>query len=326
MIRGGWRHADKVSEYVEKEKLVSGRWRQAVADMPDDSGLALIPWGHGPEGEAAEYEDYATEVLGDRFFLLDVPMMTDEGFWDIAVGDLGRKYIGELKSAYLGQRHGWNLEELDTAVHSLTAAHEMGNLMKERKISYDPGSVTGEAWGAAFEGCVMKYIGNLNRILGLANPIEVNYDMGVPDAGFILKVERWERYKVDGPLRFFIFEVENGLMAFYYATDEGMDYPARVVDVPLDPTSTRVIGKLGSRMWPGRPRGRPPKMELGYFEPAQKLVEERDGRLRIPVNGGLVYRRAKAPAYILPEEGTTWAEFRDILLQGEMDVRPPTYV
>jgi len=93
MVRGGWRQADKVSEYLEREKLVSERWRRAVAEMPDDSGLALIPWGHGPEGEAAEFEEYSAGVLGDRFFLLDVPMMTDERFWEIAEGDLGRKYV-----------------------------------------------------------------------------------------------------------------------------------------------------------------------------------------------------------------------------------------
>ena len=81
--------------------------------------------GHAgdPAHPRHQLREFGTEFLEDRFFLLDVPMMTDEGFWDIAVGDLGRKYIDELKSAYLGQRHGWNLEELDTAIHSLTAAH-----------------------------------------------------------------------------------------------------------------------------------------------------------------------------------------------------------
>ena len=324
MTRGKWSDEESVSGYLDREELVSGRWRGAVRDMPGDSGLALIPWGHGPEGPAADFERYAAEVLKERFFLLDVPMLTEEEFWNMAIRD-PNGLLGELRSAYIGQRHGWNLEELDTAVHSLTAIREMERMMDERGMTFDPGKIRGEAWGAAFEGCVMKYIGNVNRILGLSRPIEVNYDMGVPDAGFILGVERWERVEMEGSLRLFIFETGNGLLALYYTTVQGMDHPAFRVDVPLDPGTTRVIDKLGNRLWPGRPLGRPPRMEMGYYEPKQKLVEAVEGHLRVPVNGGLVYRRAKAPAYIVPGDGISWGEFREALLQGRMDARPPAY-
>jgi len=325
MVRGKWRNKGSVSAHLDRERLVSERWRSAVLEMPEDSGLALIPWGHGAEGPAADFEKFAEKALGERFFLLDVPMLTDPKFWEIAGGDLGRELLGELRSAYLGQKHFWNLEELDTAVHSMTAIHAMKEIMTKRRISYDPGRMTGEAWGAAFEGCVVKYIGNINRILGLVKPVEVNYDLGVPDARFILKVNRWERLSMEGSLRLFMLETGRGPVALYYSTIQGMGQQAQWVEVPLDPCSTRVIDKLGNRLWPGRPVGRPPRMELGYYEPKQRLVIEEKGKLKIPVNGGLVYRRAKAPAYILPGKETTWDEFKELLLQGHMAPRPPAY-
>jgi hypothetical protein len=198
-------------------------------------------------------------------------------------------------------------------------------MMNDRSYGL-PDTVSMEGWGAAFEGCVMKYCGNLTRVLDLRRPIEVEYEMSVPDAGFLLRVDRWERLALDRNLRCFLFEAKGRLYGLLAHTVESVGHCPLLAEIPLDPGTTRVLDKSGARLWPEPCEDGLPRSELGYREPMQSLVEEFSGGLRIPVNGGLVYRRAKAPAYVLPERHMKWEEFKGIMAKARSGVRPPQFL
>ncbi len=311
----------KRSLYLEREREVSDLWRERVSEMPNDEGLAVIPWPYGPDGRAADFERYATYMIGDRCLVLNAPMPEDQAYWKMARESIGNEVIAELGSAFLGQGHSWNLEELDTALHSLAATHLLGSLLRERDMEIDPKTVKVETWGASFEGCVTKYGGNLTRLLGLANPAEADFDMCVPDARFLLNVLRWETIPVERDLRLYLFETPDRLLGLFALTLQSIGQPALCVDVPLDSDDVVVLTKFGDRIWPGEHEKTRLRAETGYLEPPQKLVEEVYGSLRVPVNGGMVYRMAKAPAFISPQGSMTWDGFRGTLLRARIHTR-----
>jgi hypothetical protein len=52
----------------------------------------------------------------------------------------------------------------------------------------------------------------------------------------------------------------------------------------------------------------------GYGEPPQQVVTKRGDLLHVPVSAGLVYRLAKAPAYLFLPAGLPLAEARAMLM------------
>jgi hypothetical protein len=324
LARGNPEAREKMREYLERENSAAGRWLNAIRCMKGDEGLAIIPWPHDGKGPAAAFETEAREILGERCFVLDTPLWNNEAFWKGRQAKK-RRMIRELSSAFLGQRHSWNMEELETGLHSLNASLQLAELMDDRACGLSSG-ISAEGWGAAFEGCVMKYCGNLTRLLDLPRPIEVEFEMSIPDAGFILGVSRWERIALGDSMRCFLFGARGRLYGLLATTVQSVGHPALEAEVPLDPETTTVIDKFGARLWPEPSRDGLPRSELGYREPVQALVGKSKGGLRIPVNGGLVYRRAKAPAYVIPESTMGWEEFGAIMSKARARARPPQFI
>jgi hypothetical protein len=322
LARGKGEFGGRTRRYLERERVAAGRWWKAMEAMGENEALAIIPWPNDGKGPAADFQREAVELLGDRCFVLDAPLWDHKAFWGEGQPDREREMVRELSSAFLGQGHAWNVEELETGLHSLNVGFQLKQLMGDRGYSLSS-STHADGWGAAFEGCVMKYCGNLTRLLDLQRPIEVEYEMSVPDADFILEVDRWERMTLDGGLRCFLFVAGGRFYGLLASSVQSVGHPAMVAEVALDPKTTRVIDKFGARLWPEPCEEGLPPSELGYREPLQRLVEESDVGLRIPVNGGFVYRRAKAPAYVLPEKGMGWEEFRSVMCGARSRIRPP---
>ena len=322
LARGKGEFGGRTGRYLERERVAAGRWLKSMEAMEEDQALAIIPWPNDRKGPAADFQRQAVEMLGERCFVLDAPLWDHKAFWGDGEPDRERGIVRELSSAFLGQGHAWNMEELETGIHSLNVALQLKQLMGDRGYSFSS-STHVEGWGAAFEGCVMKYCGNLTRLLDLQRPIEVEYEKSVPDADFILEVARWERMTLDRGLRCFLFEAGGRYYGLLAVSVQSVGHPATVAEVALDPRTTRVIDKFGARLWPAPFEDGLPRAELGYREPLQRLVEESEAGLRIPVNGGLVYRRTKAPAYVLPGKGMGWDEFRSVMCRARARIRPP---
>ena len=307
-----------IRPFLEREIRCAEQWRARVRSLAPDEGLAIITWTHGDKGPAIEYEHLARSVLGDRCFILDAPRPLEASFWTPPENDFRDGVFKELQDAWVNQGNQWNKEELDTALHSLACCHQLKMTMRKRGLDFDPASLHAAAWGATFEGCVLKFSLNFRRLLGLAQPIEIDLDLVVPDARFLLAAGDGETHMLhNNHLRLFLFRAERQSIGFFSATSYSCADKAQFVKLPVDPEQVTVLSKQGIRLWPQPEPYHLPGAGVGCYEPPQELVHRKNGFLQVPVAAGLVWRLAKAPAYVFSAPGTSHEEFRDQLLRAE---------
>lgn len=305
-------------EYLAYETERSVSWRNAVSDMSSDWALAILPWPHPAKGPAAEFEEFASELLGNRCFILNSPGCHEPSFWQDRNTGFLADVLSDLRDALVGQGYDWNKEEMDTALHSRVCVDQLLKMMDNRRFHVDISSAKGEAWGASFEGCVIKYSCNLRRLLGLSNVIEIEFDRTVPDTYFLLRTVWRERIEVNDRLRLFLFEMDGRPVGLFVATSQSLADRATYVDVPIDPDAVTVVSKWDGLLWPGPMEDETPERGIGLYEPPQELVTAVDGKLRVPVCAGMAYRLAKSPAYIFAPPDMVFEEFRDLLVCARM--------
>jgi hypothetical protein len=294
--------------YLVRERACGRAWYARLKALTDTEALMVVPFGPSPQ--ATDLYTQAQAMLGDRFFLLDAADPLIPGFWTDHDPDYTLKLIGELGSAFTHQQYAWNKEELHTALHCQALCRQLAAFLAQRSYSYDANTVLSEAWGASFEGCVIKYSLNLRRMLGLANPIAIPYRLTVPDATFMLGVLESECLTLDNGLRCFLFNCGEEIIGLCTATSQSpADQPAWVrLSVP--PEAFTVRSKQGTRLWPKPEEYHLPTAPAGCYEPPQQVVRYEDGWLYVPVNAGYVYRLAKAPAYIFFPQAMSYKEAR----------------
>ena len=183
-------------------------WRAALPAIPEDGALCIVTTHGSIPGPAVEFEALAKSILGDRLFVLDAPQFYEPSFWTWAAGR-EKKFLDQLKAACLGQNSGWNKEELDTSMQALACVAKFQTLMEQCGMELHPQPIA-EAWGASFDGCVLKYSLNFRRLLGLGEPIEIVFDKTVPDAAFLLDIESCETHHLPAGLRLFLFRAKSG--------------------------------------------------------------------------------------------------------------------
>ena len=302
--------------YLERENRCAARWRAALRDLGVDEGLAIIPWPGQSAGPSREFNALAVSVLGDRCFILDAGADPASALRAAEDARFEPALLDEFRRALDRRPAVLNQEELDTAFHSLAVCSELQRQMAERGYECDAGAVSAEAWGASFDGCVLKYSLNLRRMLGLARVIGIPYGMTVPDAAFLLSASEIECILLADGLRLFIFQGGDGLMALYTATAYSFADGAVRVRVPLDPETTTARSKQGIRLWPDPDEYVLRHAPAGYAEPPQQVVRAEGDGLVLPVSAGLVYRLARGPAYVFAPPGMAYAAFRDRLTRA----------
>lgn len=304
--------------YLKREKKCAQRWRSKLNDLSDTEALIIIPWHDEKNGPASDYNSLAASILGDRCFILDWADPLDNAFWSDNSDDFCAAVSGEFKSALVQQKDRWNKEELLTALHSLACCRQFNSMLKERGYYFDKRKVNAESWGASFDGCVTKYSLNLRRILGLSNVIEINFDMTVPDAFFLLEPISTECILLTNGLRLYIFKAADQTIALYTMTLHSLENQAVFVKLKFTPKQVTIKSKQGIRLWPQPEKYHLPNASIGCYEPPQKVVKFENGRLYVPVSAGFVYRLTKAPAYIFAGPEITCDEFRAILMRAEI--------
>jgi hypothetical protein len=300
--------------YLVREGACSRAWQERLADMTDVEALVVVPFGPSPQ--ANDFYTHAKTVLGDRYFLLDAPNPLSPGFWADQDADYALKLTSELGSAFSSHKYDWNKEELHTALHCQALCRQLAIVLAERRYSYNADSVMSEAWGASFEGCVIKYSLNLRRMLGLANPIAINYNLTVPDAPFMLPVVDGECHILESRLQLFLFTSGGQTIAVYTSTSSALSDQPAWVKITAAPDVLEVRSKQGIRLWPEPEEYHLPMAPRGCYEPPQQVVRYGDGYLYVPVNAGYVYRLAKAPAYLFFPQGYPYPEARVIAMSA----------
>lgn len=308
--------AANYAPYLERETQCAAAWRARVRQMRSTEGLAIIPWPGASRGPGRDFGALAQSILGDRCFLLEADGDREEALRSAEEAKVDPGVLAGFRAAIDGSRSGRNQEELDTAFHALAVGAQLLALLAERGYAVDARTLEAEAWGASFEGCVTKYSLNLRRILGLAKVVEIPYHLTVPDASFLLGATQTECLRLGDGLRVFVFQADDQLMALYTATAYSLDDRAARVQVPLDPVETVVRSKQGIRLWPQPEAYLLKGVPSGYEEAPQQVVGVQGGGLVLPVSAGLVYRLARAPAFVLASLGTPGADLRRRLLRA----------
>jgi len=304
--------------FLEREMQCATRWRTRLNGCGPSEALVILTWPHGPTGPAAEFEHYAESRLGPRSFVLNVPDPTSQEFWNITDPEFRSELLAETQSAAAGQGTSWNKEELFTALHSLSCCRVLRRMMLERGMRINESQAKVDAWGASFDGCVMKYSLNMVRLLGLRTTAVIDFDLTVPDAAFLLDAELSRMYILENGLRLFVFTCRTGVAGLFTATSQSLRDRALLAAVEVGNWPVIVVSKQGIRLWPDPQPYHLPEADPGYYEPPQQLVRVAGRRLLVPVSAGYVYRLAKAPAYVFAPRNVSIDDFCDSLLSAQV--------
>ena len=135
-------------------------------------------------------------------------------------------------------------------------------------------------------------------MLGLSKVVGIDFDLTVPDAFFLLGASLRDCVLLDDGVRLFLFEHESQFIGLYTLTEHSLAHEPAYVTLPAEPATFTVKSKQGIRLWPQPEEYVLRNVPEGYDEPPQVVVTPVADGLRIPVSAEVVYRLAKAPAYV----------------------------
>lgn len=312
-----WHHAQRGLTprqwpYGPFEDQRAQAWADAVACLEPDTVLALVPVP-GPRSErTAAFCALARRSLGRRFIELDRPDFLTTAFWREARGPLAKGVLEDVTALCTGQGFAWNKEEMETGLHARACAELLQHELDRCGLRVAKVGLRASAWGASFEGCVTKYSLNFARLLGLRQPIEIDFNLTMCDATFLLGAAWIETFPIEGGGRLFLFERKGRGLALFVAERESLGDRPRRVRLAGEGKGLKVTDKRGVRLWPG-PVFKPVCADVGLAEPAQPLVRLVEGGLEAPLCAGYVYRMSKAPAYFHAPAGMSPAAFLAML-------------
>lgn len=228
-----------------------------LAASPDGRDERLRPYWERERRVEVEWKR-GIDNLGEAEFL--VLFSTHAGDAQHPVGVLARYAEGRLGARFLAVTSSGRFD--DASFKAWT--NEITKALKQKGLTYDPETVRCEAWGESFDGCVAGFSAFLTGTLGLAAPIEVLFDLTVPDMPFLVAARLVDRVRLpDKQLRLFLFEDAQrppiGLFMPEVCKD-GMK--AYQIAVRADPARLHVYTKQGQRIEPSDNGATVPDHEL----------------------------------------------------------------
>jgi len=274
--------AAKYQCYIDYEKKIKARWYEKMADMAPNEALVVFM---GPQ----QLEDDVNSMLGRRGLVVRDVIVQQPELWDELLGPEAKMGLGrDLLATYWRNGFKWTSDVIDLqGVISRGWAERIKKTYAERNLIFAPETVQTEGWGESFEGCVANYVRHLGTYLGLAKPIEVNFEMTVPDARFLLTAEFLERIPLEHSVRLYLWKAADGRLIGYF--HKGL---AAIADPPLYAEFSR--GDMEIEL-------RSKQDELQWPTPDSD-TQSTSGQLKCPVPSGYVFAR-----------GATLDEFRDAL-------------
>ncbi len=308
---------EKLIPYLEREKKCTQQWRERLKGFSENEALVIVPWTTDKKGPVAEFNRFAKSILKDHCFILDTPGPFENEFWADSSCAFQLNIIDEIQAAFVYQKEAWNKEELITALHAKACAGQFCKMLKDRGFVFNAKTVQSEGWGASFDGCVLKYSLNFRRILNLEHAIEINFDLTVPDASFLLNAKMLSSFIRNDGLRIFVFENNNKLFALCTLTTFALDSAQRYIALNKGKIKA-VKSKQGIQLWPQTQDYYLPNAPIGHYEPPQNPVSIKNDSLLVPATSGFVYRLVKAPAFIFASEKIEFSDFFNLLQKAEL--------
>ena len=256
--------AAKYFDYIEYEEEVEGRWLEAMGRATERE--VLVACSPATEG----LRESIRSTMGRMGIVVQDNIINRRDLWDSLLGDEARLGLGrDLMAMFWRNGYSWGSGTMVQPVIARGWAERIKVELAERNLAFDPGSVRAEGWGESFEGCVANYSRYLGRYLGLADPIEVEFEMTVPDAPFLLDAKFLERIPLPKDLRLYLWRLADGRLAgWYHRAFASIGDDPLYSSFELGGMRVEVRGK-GELYWPSR----------------ESRVSWEEGRLRVPVEG-----------------------------------------
>ena len=291
-------------EYLAYCEATAHRWRDAISEMTSADALFMIP-SRPPSPEMDQLQTLARQKLGDRCIVahdLETTAKRHEPVDGRYYEKLGKGFlarVGEEVIRGVELRRGFRTKEaIGTAIGSLAYVEDLWTGLSKGGHAFDPGNVKIEAWGQAFEGCVAKYSAMIGRYLDLPKPVEIDFNMCIPDARFAWLHSRFiERLLLEERFHLFLFETDEGEpFALFLDGFHALSEDFYVAEAPIDPASVMLANKCGDVRRPA---------DDGNDHYAA------EGRARIPVGIGL---HADNESLYIFARGMTPADLREALI------------
>ncbi|MDP6124896.1 MAG: hypothetical protein QGH20_03980, partial [Candidatus Latescibacteria bacterium] len=198
--------SSKYRHYIDYEKKIKERWLARIEEMASNEALVV-----GSPGCSMELEEFVVQRLGHRGLVIRDVITHQPELWDTLLSDETKTALGkDLLSMYWKHEFQWKSDPLGQPIIARGWAERIKMEFGERGLVYDPDTVRTEGWGESFEGCVANYTRFLGTYLGLANPIEDEFEMTVPGAKILLTARFVERISIDSTVRLYLWEVRDG--------------------------------------------------------------------------------------------------------------------
>ena len=224
---------------MSRELWLHTRQMEAISNMKPDEALVIYPIGNpAPQRHMIEH---AKRVLGPRCIVITRQTAGDEVF--AGVQDPIRKFLdepdwperdtwvhnmltdfgkrpeppgiaaemrAEVREACAELGYDWAPAAIEVAYYQRMIAYDIKEAFRTGGLAFDPATVECVAYGEGFEECSMSWKSMVANYLGLANPIENDYERSVSGAPFLVDATFKERVALSDNVRLFLWEGKDG--------------------------------------------------------------------------------------------------------------------
>lgn len=120
--------------------------------------------------------------------------------------DVAQEVEEEIRQACLVIGYDWSPAALKVIYYNRAVALEIEEAFRGQGLAYDPRALAGLAFGEGFAACAMTWKSMIPSYLGLALPIENDFDLSTEGLGFLNDARLRERLDLGGDLRLFLIE------------------------------------------------------------------------------------------------------------------------
>ena len=315
-------------QYVSYENRIAERWLEGIADLGPHEVLVICA---GRLGCPPDLRAYAQKHLGHRAVVIEEYL---DQRWDFSIDLSAQTKISiadELVAMYQRYGHDWSAQSLALPIATRGWVEHLHQEFKQRGLTFDPATVRVDAWGESFEGCVASYARYLGPYLGLARPIENDFQMTVPDAPFLLSAKFIDKIPLKRDVRLYFWELADGrLVAIFQKASATVSEPALFAQFPLDGLQVEIRDKSGLQIWPDKhphPQGSVEEQIAQYNEGrSRKLADWEKKRRETDSTSVLVGNELRVPLAGWPDaassyifvRGSTPAVLRAILANAKL--------
>ena len=285
--------------YHQHELPVLRRWYEMLDRMDEKEVVVYHPCYQSAEERALA--EHGRRRLGDRFLTLGGrEILSPDGFAPEVLAALAP----EIQEAFrVRGKYTWSVHDLRIAVFSYNYAQDLLKLLALRELHFQPEQLSLRAVGESFEGCATTWSTMVPVYLGVPGPVEIHYELTVPDTYFLLQSRYVKRLALAHHTALYLFVDPQGRpMALYKRERVALADPSFYARLPLQASQLEVRTMQGRSLL--TPRGHLP----ASVPPS--LVRHGEGSVDLMVASGRG-RGGEGPPYY-PREAPLFIAARDL--------------